>query len=108
METIKEFLSSTRNMILAITTILGFIGTLAGGVFWVDDRYAKASEVEQLEERLTLAELKDQLRLALEEYHFLKSQSRKYPDDEDIKEELAEAKETVKDLKDQIKKYRRS
>ena len=106
LEKVKEFLSNTRNVILAITTILGFIGTLAGGVFWVDDRYAKAADVAEIEQRLTLAELKDQLRLAQEEYHFLKSQSRKYPDDEDLKDELADAKEVVDDLKDKIKKYR--
>lgn len=45
MTKIKELLSDTRNAILAITTILGFLGTISAGIFWVDDRYAKAEEV---------------------------------------------------------------
>jgi hypothetical protein len=106
MDRIKEFLSDTRNAILAITTILGFIGTLATGVFWIDDRYAKAEQVEELDKRVTLSELKDQLRLALEEYYFLKKQARKYPDDEDIQRELEEAKSVVDDLKEKIKNYK--
>lgn len=106
MSKIKEYLSETRNIIIAITTILGFIGTLATGVFWIDDRYAKAEQVEELDKRVTLAELKDQLRIAQEEYFFLKSQERKYPDDLDIKEQLAEAKEVVDNLKERIRKYK--
>lgn len=106
MEKIKDFLSNTRNMILGITAILGFFGTVSTGIFWVDDRYAKAEQVEQLEKRLTLAELKDQLRLALEDYYFLKSQSRKYPDDLDIKKELDEAEEYAESLKEKIKNYK--
>lgn len=104
MDKIKEALSDTRNMILAITSILGFIGTISAGIFWVDDRYAKADVVEQLEERLTLSELNDQLRAAQEELFFLRSQARKYPDDLDIADQLEEAKEAVKTLKERIKK----
>jgi len=104
MDKIKEVLSDTRNLILAITTILGFIGTISAGVFWVDDRYAKASTLAQLEERLTLSELNDQLRTAQEELFFLRSQARKYPDDLDVAYQLEEAKAVVKEIKDKIKK----
>ena len=102
---IKELLGETRNVIIAITAILGFIGTISAGIFSIDDRYAKADVVQQLEERVTLSELKDQLQAALEEYHFLKKQSRKYPDDREIADELHDAKEVVDNIKEKIKAF---
>lgn len=104
MSNIKELLSTIRNNIVAITAILGFLGTIGGGITWIDNRYAYADQVRELEGRITLAELKDQLRRAQEEYYFLKKQSRKYPDDQEIKDELVEAKEAVDNLKEKIKR----
>jgi hypothetical protein len=92
-----------RSNILLITAAIGLTGSAAGGLAWVDSRYAKADDVTELENRVELNELKDQLRTALEEYHWLRQQARKYPDDQDILDERDEAKDVVDDLKNRIK-----
>jgi hypothetical protein len=95
-----EFLEKHMKFIL-----LGFafISTVGGGLMAIDGRYAKADEHIALEKRVSLSELKTQLRAALDEYYFLKKQLRAHPEDEDLKEKVAEAKEHVDDLKDAIK-----
>ena len=70
----------------------------------MDERFAHAKDVQQLEKRVSIAELKTSLRTAIEEMYFLRDQNRKYPNDEEIKERLVEAKDHVKELKEQIKK----
>jgi hypothetical protein len=99
-----EKASSIRSMLLVLVTLFTITGGIAGGIGFLDTRYAHAEVVEQLEKRVTLAELKTSLRTAMEEYYFLKSQARKYADDEEIAERLTEAKDHVKELKELIKK----
>lgn len=96
---VVDFLKSNVGLVLSL---IALSSSAVGGVMWVDGRYAKASAVEELEERVTLAELKDQLRTATEEYFFLRQQARKYPDDQEIQDELEDAKELVDSLKKQI------
>ena len=72
-----------------------------------DSRYAQATEVDQkiqkVENRLTLAELRQLTRAAQEEVFFYRDQMKKYPRDQDVKDKLKEAEETLADLKKQIK-----
>lgn len=100
---IKDTLNETKTIATAIAAVIGLSGTIIGGIIYVDDRYAKAEELVEVKKDVSLIELKDQLRIAQEEYYFLKKQSRKYPDDEDIAEELVEIKVVIKDLKESIK-----
>lgn len=100
---LKEKLTEMKTSAAAITAILGLAGSIVAGVIWVDDRYAKADTVVELDKRLTKAELKDQLRAALEEVYFLRSQTRKYPDDQQIKDQLKEAEEQVDEIKRQLR-----
>ena len=88
------------------TAVVAVLGTVFGGLTWVDSRYAKASEVKELEKRVSLNELKAQLRAAQEELNFWRQQARKYPDDLDVKDSLKEAEETVKELKKKIEEYK--
>lgn len=104
---IKETLNDTKTYVTAIVAVLGLSGTIFGGVAYVDSRYAKADELQEVKKDVSLIELKDQLRTAQEEYHFLKKQSRKYPDDEDIVEELVDIKVVIKDLKEAIKELKK-
>lgn len=63
-----------------------------------------SQKVEKLEDRLTLNELKDLLKDALDEMYYWRKQARKYPDDIEIADKLEDAEENVKDLKERIKK----
>jgi hypothetical protein len=95
-----EFLEKHMKMILLV---FAFVSTVGGGILTIDSRYAKADDHKALEVRVSISELKAQLRSALDEYYFLKKQLRKNPDDVDLKEKVAEAKEHVDDLKATIK-----
>jgi hypothetical protein len=72
-----------------------------------DNRYAQAAEVdkkiEKVENRLTVAELRQLTRAAQEDVFFYRDQVRKYPNDQDVKDKLKEAEDTLADLKAQIK-----
>lgn len=100
---IKNLLNETKTIATAVAAVIGLAGTVVGGVMYVDDRYAKAEELVEVKNDVSLIELKDQLRVAQEELFFLKRQARKYPEDEAILEELADITAVVKDLKEAIK-----
>lgn len=99
-----EWLTNLRNIALTVTALVAASGAIFGTHSYLDGRYALAAEHEKLEKRVTLSELEDLLRSSLENLHFYRDQSRKYPTDEDIKAKLKEAEEEVKDLKEAIKK----
>lgn len=100
-------ISDVRSVMLAITTAIGLAGSVFGGVMYVDARYAKADTVSDLSVEVQILELRAQLREAQEEYFFLKKQARRYPDDEDIRDELFEVKQAIIDIKDFIKQLER-
>jgi len=95
-----EFLEKNMKMILLV---FAFVSTVGGGMLTIDSRYAKADDHSALEVRVTLSELQAQLRSAVDEYYFQKKQLRKHPDDEELIEKVAEAKQHVDDLKEAIK-----
>jgi hypothetical protein len=97
-----EKLNDVRNILVFITALSAAGGVIYGAVNFVDSRYALAEDVQKLEERLTLAELKDLLHKALENLYFYKSQIRKYPEDEELKERLKEAQAEVDSIKKRI------
>jgi hypothetical protein len=103
LETAKKKADAVKSILVVATTVIALFGSVFAGYVHIDNRYALAADVKKIEKKLTLVELKDSLRLALDELYFLKSQIRKYPDDEEIKEQLDDVKERVKDLKDQVK-----
>lgn len=72
-----------------IVTIFTLITTVGGGIFFMDDRYVLASDGQQLVSRLTSLELSQ----ARQQYYDLLDRLRKYPDDEELKREVEEAKE---------------
>ena len=70
-------------------TFITLIGSLAGGFFYLDTRYVLASDGQQLVSRLTSLELSQ----ARQQYYDLLDRLKKYPDDEELKREVEEAKE---------------
>jgi peptidoglycan hydrolase CwlO-like protein len=103
LEQAKSKADAIKSILLVATTAIALFGSIFAGYVHIDDKFALAADVEKLEKRLTLSELRDSLRLAKDELYFLKSQIRKYPDDEDLQDQLKEVKEEIKDLKEQIK-----
>lgn len=92
--------------------IFGLVGAVISGFLFLDSRSHKIAtetvapvvlKLSALDKRMTLNELKDLLRQAQEELLFWKKQQRKYPNDEDVKEELKKAEEHVKEIKERIK-----
>jgi len=102
-----DWLNNTRNIALTVTALLAAGSGLVGINSHFDSRYAQAAEVDQkiqkVENRLTLAELRQLTRAAQEEVFFYRDQMKKYPRDQDVKDKLKEAEETLADLKKQIK-----
>lgn len=95
--------SSIKSILVVITTVFAIIGSIVTGYGFIDEKYARASDVAKIEKRLSLSELRDSLRLSLDELYFLKKQIRKYPEDEEIQEQLKEVRAEVNDLKEQIR-----
>jgi septal ring factor EnvC (AmiA/AmiB activator) len=108
LEKAKKNADAVKSILVVVTTVIALFGSVFAGYIHLDTKYALASDVETIEKRLDLSELKDSLRLAKDELHFLKSQIRKYPNDEEIADELKEVKAHIKDLKAQIKEYKKN
>ena len=107
MNKLIDWTSNVKNMALLVTALIAAGSSLVGVSTYFDNKYAMAATVElqikKVENRLTLAELKQLHRTAQEEVFFYRDQLRKYPKDEDLKAKLKEAEETAADLKKQIK-----
>ena len=85
-----------------ITAMLTLVGTIAGGVYFLEVRYAQSKELTKLERKVSLNELIGLKRDALKQKYFLKDQIAKYPEDTEIKKQLEEVIEELDDLKKQI------
>ena len=101
---ILETLNNTRNILVFITALAGAVGVVYGSITFVDSRYALAEDVQELENRITVTELKDLLHKSLENLYFYRSQLSKYPDDTEVKKRLKEAQEEVDSIKKRIDK----
>jgi len=99
----KKGAEAIKSILVVATTVIALFGSIFAGYLHIDTKYALAADVVKIEKRLTLSELRDSLRLSLDELYFLKSQIRKYPNDEEIKDQLKDITAEVKDLKEQIK-----
>jgi hypothetical protein len=102
-----DWLNNTRNIALTVTALLAAGSGLVGINSHFDNRYAQAAEVdkkiEKVETRLSMAELRQLARAAQEDVFFYRDQARKYPTDQDVKDKLKEAQDTLADLKAQIR-----
>ena len=102
-----DWLNNTRNIALTVTALLAAGSGLVGINSHFDNRYAQAAEVdkkiEKVETRLSMAKLRQLARAAQEDVFFYRDQARKYPTDQDVKDKLKEAQDTLADLKAQIR-----
>lgn len=103
------------NKVLEYSKYLAAISTIVGiayGAFQFQHNYVKTTaetvvapvtkKLSNLERRLTKNELNDLLKEALEELYYWRGMSRKYPDDQEVKDKLREAEENVEDIKERI------
>lgn len=89
---------TTKQHVSMAVSICGLLGVVWGGYVVVDDRYARAAELTQLEQRVLMNELQQAYRDARAEVYFLRDQARKYPDDRDIHRQRADAEAELQRL----------
>ena len=81
---------------------LAIIGAIISIVLFTDGRYAFAIDHKRLESKVNILSLQDlKLELSREKY-FLRNQSYKYPDDEEIKEKLSIINNELTSISDKI------
>lgn len=90
------------NLLSNIRVLILIVGASFGVFFFVDGRYAASKDVQKLEQRVKLNELRNMERMAKEDSYFYREQSRKYPRDEQIKTKLNEAELEVKKIENRI------
>lgn len=78
------------------------VASLSGGIGWMYATFAQVSAHEKLEKRVAQNELESLHEKALSEVYFLRSQVRKYPADDDLKDQLAQAEKRLKEIESKI------
>lgn len=95
----------------SILTIASVIAVTFSGYFFLETRSKTIAEnvvspwvvkITQLDDRLTLNELRDLLKEALDDLYYWRKMHRKYPEDEEIKRKLDESEERVKKIEERI------
>lgn len=79
--------------IAPLITLAAFISTLFAGYFWLDSRYAKAAELEQLEQRFEIKMTSDAIRETNARIWQLEDRLQQRPDDLTAKKELRKLQE---------------
>ncbi len=85
-----------------LTAIFSLVATATTAYMIVDNRYAHATDMQQLQQRVLSNEINQTYRDARAEYWFLKKQVAKYPNDVELKQKLKDAEDEVKRLKLQL------
>ena len=90
---------------MTILRILGgtaLILTLITGIWFVDDRYVNAKDLNNLKEQIYLRIDTNEYRELTKQYYELKKLVRENPDSEELKEQLKEIKKEREELKKRI------
>jgi len=86
----KSFLSFIKEQVTPIITLVTLIGVIFTGYFWLDNRYARAEAVAQLNQRFEL-KLKEDTRTQIQEGMWkLQDRLVQQPNDTTAKEQLRE------------------
>lgn len=100
------------NIAKYITAVGAAVVMIYGGITFhlnvIDGRAEKQvtpvkAQVTAIDKRLTLNELRDLLRLALDELYYWRAKQRQYPEDLDIQSQVRAAEARVLDIKERIK-----
>jgi len=88
--------------ILRILGSAALIITFITGIWFIDDRYVDAKEVQSLKEQIYLRIDTNEYRELTKQYYELKKLVRENPDSEELKEQLKEIKKERAELKKRI------
>lgn len=91
-----------------LITLAAFITTLFGGYFWLDNNYAKAYELAQLEQRFEIKLTSDSIQGINARIWQLEDRLQQKSDDITAKEELRKLKENKANLERELEKLQRS
>ena len=90
---------------MTILRILGsaaLIITFITGIWFIDDRYVDAKEVQSIKEQIYLRIDTNEYRELTKQYYELKKLVRENPDSEELKEQLKEVEKERAELKKKI------
>lgn len=90
---------------MTILRILGsaaLILTLITGIWFVDDRYVNAKDLNNLKEQINLRIDTYEYRELTKQYYELKKLIRENPDSEELKDQLKEVEEERKEIRKRI------
>jgi len=99
---------SLTDMAKSITALAALVSLVFGAFFFIENRYTEKPVFYALEKRVSLNELRRQLRQAEEEAAYYRQLSRKYPDDQSIADKLEEAEKRVEELEQRIEEIEES
>ena len=88
----------------AISSIVAVIMLAFSGFFFFENRYTTKPMFFELEKRVSLNELRRQLRQAEDDQAYYERLLRKYPEDESIKKKLEKAQKRVEKLEAEIER----
>ena len=88
--------------ILRILGSAALIITFITGIWFIDDRYVDAKEVQSIKEQIYLRIDTNEYRELTKQYYELKKLVRENPDSEELKEQLKEIKKEREELKKRI------
>ena len=91
-----------------LVTLAAFITTLFGGYFWLDNNYAKAVELAQLEQRFEIKLTSDSIQEINARIWQLEDRLQQKADDITAKEELRKLKENKAKLERELENLQRS
>lgn len=97
-----------RSQIKIAISLIALI-SITFGMYWqsiltFDSRYAHAMEFNKLEQRVLTNEINQSYRDTRKEVYDLRALVRKYPGDEKLEQQLKEAEDELKRLKEMVKK----
>jgi len=98
-----EFQKGAKKQLAIFVTLAGAAGGGYGLVDLGDSRWTMQEAHAALETRVTLRELNDEKRELIKLVNLLRDQTRQYPTDQKIKDDLQEAQDDLRDTRDQIK-----
>ena len=81
---------------------VALIITFITGIWFIDDRYVDAKEVQSIKEQIYLRIDTNEYRELTKQYYELKKLVRENPDSEELKEQLKEVEKERAELKKQI------
>lgn len=92
------------DLVKSITALVALITLTFSGFFFLEKRYTQKPTFLALEKRVSLNELRRQLRQAEDDEAYYERLLEKYPGDQDIKRKLKKARQRIEKLEREIEK----